>query len=113
MSESKHTPGEWKRGRFASYIATTGEPVRYVYRPGDDERTRIAVFGPNCDEDAALIAAGPEMHEALKADESSYQHWSNCEKCQTGAHCEEGHELRYQAQKKRLAALAKAEGRTG
>jgi hypothetical protein len=55
------------------------------------------------------FAAAPEMYEALKAQEAAYQHDFNCENCQDGR-CEIGQELRYQAQKLRLAALSKAEG---
>ncbi|WP_374711518.1 hypothetical protein [Symbiobacterium terraclitae] len=47
----------WKLGWLESYNAYTGEPERFVYRPGDDEHTRICVRGENCDEDARRIVA--------------------------------------------------------
>lgn len=81
MSDTKHTSGRWRRGQLESWLAGPGTKVRYVYR--SDEETaysRIAVYGScpdldgdnkpgptfNCDADALLIAAAPEMLAALK-----------------------------------------------
>ncbi len=71
MSE-KFTPGPWRTGSLVSYDAADGEPISYVYRrePDDERETaynRIRVKGgDDCDADAALIAAAPEMYDALR-----------------------------------------------
>lgn len=67
-----HTPGPWRTGWLESYDASDGEPVAYVYRrqPDDERETahnRIRVKGgDDCDADAALIAAAPELLGMLK-----------------------------------------------
>jgi hypothetical protein len=69
--KSKHTPGPWRTGWLQSY-EMDGNPVSYVYRrpPGDERETaanRIRIKGgDDCDADAALIAAAPEMYEVVE-----------------------------------------------
>lgn len=76
MSKAKFTLGQWKSGGFQSYDAFTGEPVRYVYRTGDsspDANTRVAVTGDNCDADARLIAASPDLYAACEASLAEFE----------------------------------------
>lgn len=56
-----HTPGPWKLGQAPSWCAVSGVALRYVYRPGDDERSRIRLSGELCDVDAALVHAAPAL----------------------------------------------------
>jgi len=72
----KHTPGPWRVGWLESYNGATGEPEAFVYRlpAGNEEETahnRICVRGSktlmDCDADARLIAAAPELLNALEA----------------------------------------------
>jgi hypothetical protein len=75
VSDAKFTPAPWRRGSLESYNAADGRPHRYVYR-GDNEstRTRICVEGGvgengkvfDCDADAALIAAAPDLYAAVR-----------------------------------------------
>ena len=99
MSETTHTPGPWRTGRtdMQSYRASDGVPEIFVYR-GEEER--IPVYGENCWPDARLIAAAPELLEALQALTDPEGHiWHGTSGACTGE-C-----------KAVRAALAKAEGR--
>lgn len=68
MSEAKHTPGPWR-------ILPTSRPSQFLVVAGDDKMDRH-----NGDSfslqfktaNARLIAAAPDMLEALKAIESAY-----------------------------------------
>ena len=70
----KHTPGPWKSGRtdIQSYLANS-LPIHYVYR-GDqetaDSRIMITPYpgekAGDPTDDALLIAAAPDLLEALK-----------------------------------------------
>ena len=72
MSESKHTPGPWSIGNLASYDGYTGQPYRNVWARQGEAATVIARairrHGETNDVDAnaALIAAAPELLEALE-----------------------------------------------
>lgn len=65
MSERKWTPGEWKCSRpdMLSFNATTGVQESFVY-PGDEERVCVRTSRPV--EDARLMAAAPDLYEALE-----------------------------------------------
>lgn len=57
----------WKTGNLTSWLASTGRPVKYIYRDDNESAySRIAVFGGNgeegdqeydCEEDAETIVA--------------------------------------------------------
>ncbi len=81
---SGHTPGPWKTGWLESYNAMTGEPVAYVYRSDAetaDTRICIRTVGDlfDVDADAKLIAAAPDLLEALKGAISTLasMNWAN------------------------------------
>jgi hypothetical protein len=59
----------------------------------------------------AILAAFDPMHEALKAYGACDVHRGNCDDCTHDRFCMTHAELWYQAQKLRIAALSKAEGR--
>jgi len=64
----KHTPGPWKIGRFESYEGDTGIAFRRVYFPAAEGQISEAhVRGENCDQNAHLIAAAPDLLAALEA----------------------------------------------
>lgn len=69
MSESKHTPGPWYHRSPTGFVGTVADSIMVASVYGDD---------PNCREDgrqianARLIAAAPEMLEALQAFEAHY-----------------------------------------
>lgn len=70
----KHTPGEWERIDTADYAE--------IHQKGTSLQPAIALVGKP--EDADLIAAAPELLEALKdlANESSetFGHWPDLKK---------------------------------
>jgi len=101
---SQHTSGPW-----------TYDPNTETVDSG-----AVSVAGINVDEweyemaqaNARLIAAAPEMYEALKAKAAAYEHHDECEDCMDGDLCEVGADLYQAAYKTGQAALAKAEGTT-
>jgi hypothetical protein len=72
MSAPKHTPGPWRLGALQSYDGYTGQPFRNVWAGQGDAATVTAramrsegAMTNDVDADARLIAAAPEMLEAL------------------------------------------------
>lgn len=70
---NKHTPGPWRVGNLGSYDAHTDEPYRNVWAGEGAESTVVAravraagAMTNDVDEDARLIAAAPELLEALQ-----------------------------------------------
>ena len=71
MTKTKHTPGPWRIGRLESW-EMDGTPFRRVYFPNsaakylEDQPVQEAhIRGDNCDENAMLIAAAPDLLHAL------------------------------------------------
>lgn len=60
-----HTPGPWEVGEITD---GEGRPISYeaIIYGGDDDEAEIYVRGIRARDDARLIAAAPEMLEALK-----------------------------------------------
>jgi len=90
----KHTPGPW---------LWTGQYGRSNLFGADSELVLFEVGGLYCKGDALLIAAAPDMLEALKALRS--QCWGGCS-------CTDPSEEENAAWDLAEAAIAKAEGRT-
>jgi len=66
MTETKHTPGPWQIGQLESYEGGTGIAFRRVYfTPTLSEIQEAHVRGDKCDANAHLIAAAPDLLEAL------------------------------------------------
>ena len=68
MSNAKHTPGPWVVGNqnplnFGQPRGNGTEPIGFVYGPSCPERSEV---GRRALADARLIAAAPELLEALK-----------------------------------------------
>jgi hypothetical protein len=93
-------------------VATDGEEARIICimvgrgEPSDEETAMMRA-------NAKLISAGPDMVEALEAQEAVDQHICNCEDCCDGAFpelCEEGVPFADHARVLRMAALAKVRG---
>ena len=73
MSNTKHTPGPWRIGSLESYDGYTGQPYRNVWARQDEAATVVArairsdgAMTNDVDADARLIAAAPELLEALQ-----------------------------------------------
>ena len=72
--DAKYTPGPWRIGSLASWDGYTGRPFRNVWAGDGDEAVCIARAigegsGPqlsDVDADARLIAAAPDLLEALE-----------------------------------------------
>lgn len=61
----KHTPGAWRIGNLESYDME-GTPFRRVYfNMKSDDIAEAHIRGEWCDENASLIAAAPDLAEAL------------------------------------------------
>ncbi len=60
-----HTGGPWRLGNLESYDAYTGKPFRNVWT-GNDTCIARAIDNGDVDANARLIAAAPEMLEALE-----------------------------------------------
>lgn len=91
MTNTNHTPGPWSYGRSVSYIkAANGEVIGQYYGLGADRKTEHFA-------NARLIAAAPELLEALKIANSIL--------------ITEARDSIYNAGKSKIrAAIAKAEG---
>jgi len=70
---SEHTPGPWRIGSLASYDGYTGQPFRNVWAGQDEAATVVArairsegAMTNDVDADATLIAAAPDLLEALE-----------------------------------------------
>lgn len=73
-----HTPGPWRIGSLESYEGETGIAFRRVYFPADHMEIQEAhVRGDNCDQNARLISASPEMLAALKEAERFMDYFAN------------------------------------
>lgn len=72
MSNATHTPGPWELGQNFSYetalVSSNGETVAYAAWDGGSG-CHLEIKNPA---DAALIAAAPELLEALEAAEKLY-----------------------------------------
>lgn len=68
MSGRKWTPGPWRVGHLESY-EMDGTPFRRVYFPdqnGDNADLHEGhIRGADCDANAHLIAAAPDLYDAL------------------------------------------------
>lgn len=94
---SNHTPGPWKEKQKSTY----SEPGYVVLWPdkGGEHMRRLDYQGCFTEADARLIAAAPELLDALKAIVSSLSE-----------HDEEGLIEHVEPMRKARAAIAKAEG---
>ena len=112
MSDAKHTPGEWAwlKGH-ARLVSDGGAGVLSPWWDFETEADGIAVSP----EDARLIAAAPEMLEALRAEQAWVDHRTHMRvDGEDGIDAwwrDESH-LRQKADRLRAAALAKVEGKT-
>jgi hypothetical protein len=108
--ESKHTPGPWRQGAYLELVMAGNTAVAEVYvdgcrHPGSDEEF---IASEEANANAALIAAAPDMYEALRHAASSYHH----PKCKAKGDYAGNPELYCTCHvQKARAALAKAEGR--
>ena len=71
----EHTPGPWHdAGPLGAgiYVVSESRPIAVVYGPNTEAAPQA---------DAKLIAAAPEMYEALKAYEALDSQRMNCEEC--------------------------------
>lgn len=80
MSNAQHTPGPWRIGSLASYDGYTGQPYRNVWAGEDEAATVVArairsdgAMTNDVDADALLIAAAPDLLDALKAMVKAYR----------------------------------------
>ena len=64
MSSSKHTPAPWD---WVQFFAPTGETTYKVRGKGLLEVARVQGFGPEVEANIRLIAAAPELLEALES----------------------------------------------
>ena len=64
MTQGKHTPAPWRAGA-STFCRGDGEVQMRVYT--DHPPTEFDVFGDNLAANARLIAAAPDMLEALKS----------------------------------------------
>jgi len=67
--ETKHTPGPWVTGNTSPLIfgvkrGNGTEPIGFVYGPSFTEKSK---YGQTAMANARLIAAAPEMYEAIAA----------------------------------------------
>jgi hypothetical protein len=69
----KHTPGPWRIGSLKSFDGYTGQPFRNVWAGHNDAATVVArairtegAMTNDVDADANLIAAAPDLLQALK-----------------------------------------------
>lgn len=86
MTEAKHTPGPWTIGTSAGYNAShvySGEDgVCTVYGIFSHQSVQQVVDDPRCAEgmaNARLIAAAPDMLEALHKAEGWLAEWASAE----------------------------------
>lgn len=105
MNEAKHTPGPWVKcredGDHRSFYVFTKEQIDAWPAQGDSMDYCIAMAGLNHDNfeaNARLIAAAPELLEALQAMQSSFH----------GVEWMEPH--MHQASEMARSAIAKATG---
>lgn len=64
----KHTKGPWRIGNCPSYDGYTGKPYRNIWA-GDGDAAQViarAIDYGDVDANAALVAAAPDLLEALK-----------------------------------------------
>lgn len=88
QDQVKHTPGPWRFDGLYSIVSDSGESVAHDLD-----------VSPNCEANACLIAAAPELLGALKGSLNSF-------KCtQKPEHYPEGHWCN-----RAISAIAKAEG---
>jgi hypothetical protein len=102
---SKHTPGPWaaeEAGRSGYWISTKGHPFTIVDSI-DDECRHGAINGDNAGANARLIAAAPELLEALKLLDEAF--------CADDYGTKEGRAKGRAALVATRAAIAKAEGK--
>ena len=64
MSETRWTKGPWRAGASEFYPGLDGPLTKRVYT--ESPPNEIDVSGDNCRANALLIAAAPELYEALK-----------------------------------------------
>ncbi|WP_374712979.1 hypothetical protein [Symbiobacterium terraclitae] len=115
--ESKHTPGPWevRRPAHITWNGPTGAFEIYA----DDKlicQRPWAEGNPQAireyEADARLIAAAPDLLEALEAQEAADRHWHDCAGCKDPREwCTEGLNLLARARELRADALAKATGK--
>lgn len=108
MSETKWTPGPWNIARI-NYADIYG---------GDGEMVALVPKGyPRTAANAQLIAAAPDLYEALEAYEALDNQRMTCEECEDRLErapeaCEYCFPFADDARLKMRAALAKARGET-
>lgn len=92
---SKHTPGPWRIGNLASYDGYTGQPYRNVWAGQGEAATVVArairsegAMTNDVDADARLIAAAPDLLEALRKHVELHDGDCICEDCSAIAKAE-------------------------
>lgn len=108
-----HTPGPWRisgaaEGKGYSISAKRG----LVALVRDDTHPLADVAEGQAQANAHLIAAAPELLEALKLQEAVDEHVANCEDCCEGVFpelCKAGFPIADKARLARRAAISKAE----
>ena len=99
---TKHTPGPWYRDRN-SYVASEVGTVARAYAGGRAATTKEGRLVEAAN--AALIAAAPELLDALQRE----QEWRDRE---AAGELDDGWDYETMVGQYRRAAIAKAEGRT-
>ncbi len=93
LSSGGHTPGPWAK------VYEPGFPWADVYF--NHEAGQCTVIGDQCEANANLIAAAPELHDLLVSAVAAIEHM-----CERHGYDESDHEFLQSAR----AAIAKAEG---
>lgn len=115
--ERQHTPGTWEIRRPA-HITWSGPTGAFEIYTGDKLicQRPWAEGNPQAiqeyEANARLIAAAPDLLEALEAQEAVFSHRATCTDCWNGDGCDEGMKLILRAHDLRKAAIAKATGQT-
>ena len=111
---NNHTPGPWRviapRDDYAGIDAETCGIILFGYK---DEKDFSGIRGMSAAEavaNAALIAAAPDMLEALQSVAAWNEREDACDECLSGP-CSVGRPLRQKALRLTAMAIAKATGK--
>lgn len=111
--ETKHTPGPWTVTRFEPADSVDSVAYATIHTGASGIIGLDLSWGSHAEANVSLIAAAPDMRDALLAQEKANTHPAECEyrmarDPDTGECCEEHARLRRRANELRKAALAKA-----